>query len=107
MSAMDETELIELEDEIAGESDTHTLKKEDFTFDISVSIKYCCFKKYKTLKIQEKDLVMYKKAFDVFDLDGSGKINFTEVENLIMNISERKPHESETQDVILKYYFFK
>ena len=43
MSAMDETELIELEDEITGESDTHTLKKEDFTFDISVSIKYCWF----------------------------------------------------------------
>ena len=103
---MDETELIELEDEIAGESDIHTLKKEDFTFEISVSIKYCWFKKYKTLKIQDKDLVTYKKAFDVFDLDGSGKINFTEVENLIMNISERKPHESETQEVIFKIFLF-
>ena len=41
----------------------------------------------------------YKKAFNTFDLDGSGKINFTEVENLIKNISGRKPHESETQEV--------
>ena len=49
---------------------------------------------------------MYKKAFDVFDLDGSGKINFTEVENLIINISERTPHESETQEVIFKIFLF-
>ena len=47
---MDETELIELEDEITGESDTHTLKKEDFTFDISVSIKYCWFLKISNIK---------------------------------------------------------
>jgi len=37
----------------------------------------------------------------VFDADGSGKINFTELENLIKNISERKPHEFETQEVKL------
>ena len=34
---MDETELIELEDEIAGESE-HALKEDDFTFDISVCL---------------------------------------------------------------------
>ena len=57
--------------------------------------------------MQDKDLVTYKKAFDVFDLDGSGKISFTEVENLIQNISERKPHESETQEVkYIEEYFF-
>jgi len=79
---MDETELIELEDEIAGESE-HALKEDDFTFDIS-----------------EEDLAVYKASFDVFDADGSGKINFTELESLIKNISERKPHEFETQELL-------
>ena len=37
VSPMDETELIELEDEIAGENE-HALKEDDFTFDISVSL---------------------------------------------------------------------
>jgi len=87
MTAMDETELIELEDEIAGETAEenadHIINKDDFTFDIS-----------------EEDLTTYKKAFDVFDSDGSGKINFSEVENLITNISERKPHETETQEML-------
>merc|ERR1712013_754085 len=82
VSPMDETELIELEDEIAGENE-HALKEDDFTFDIS-----------------EEDLAIYKKSFDVFDADGSGKINFTELENLIKNISERKPHEFETQELL-------
>ena len=51
--------------------------------------------------MQEEDLAVYKASFDVFDADGSGKINFTEVESLIKNISERKPHEFETQEVKL------
>ena len=34
---MDDSELIELEDEIAGESE-HALKEDDFTFDISVCL---------------------------------------------------------------------
>jgi hypothetical protein len=38
MTEMDDTELIKLEDEIAGENETYALRREDFTFDISVSI---------------------------------------------------------------------
>ena len=56
---------------------------------------------------------MYKGVFETFDSDNSGKINFSEVENLIQSISERKPHEYETKEVktricfeLLYIYFF-
>ena len=42
---------------------------------------------------------VYTTAFNSFDVDGSGKISFGEVGNLIRQVSDREPYESETQEV--------
>ena len=44
MTMMEDTELIELEDEIVGETENHALNREDFTYDISVCIVPMIFK---------------------------------------------------------------
>ena len=48
---------------------------------------------------QDDDLEVYTTAFNSFDVDGSGKISFGEVGNLIRQVSDREPYESETQEV--------
>ena len=49
---------------------------------------------------QEEDLEAFKRAFQIFDTDGSGKMNFTEVDKLIVELSNgQDPTDEEVLEV--------
>ena len=52
------------------------------------------------LKIQkEKDLKSFRRAFEIFDSDGSGKINVDEMDKLIIELTTHDPTEEEVKQV--------
>ena len=51
-------------------------------------------------KIQkEKDLKSFRRAFEIFDSDGSGKINVDEMDKLIIELTTHDPTEEEVKQV--------
>ena len=49
--------------------------------------------------LDQKDLKSFKRAFDIFDKDKSGKINFRELELLITELSQQSPSKDEVKQV--------
>ena len=55
----------------------------------------------KRLNLQEEDLNAFRRAFEIFDADGSGKMNFTEVDKLIMELSSgQDPTDEEVMQLM-------
>eukprot|EP00090_Calanus_glacialis_P009105 TRINITY_DN17453_c0_g1_i1.p1 TRINITY_DN17453_c0_g1~~TRINITY_DN17453_c0_g1_i1.p1 ORF type:complete len:193 (-),score=72.28 TRINITY_DN17453_c0_g1_i1:157-735(-) len=51
--------------------------------------------------IEEEDFNAFKRAFEIFDADGSGKMNFTEVDKLIMELSSgQDPTDEEVVELM-------
>ena len=49
--------------------------------------------------LDQKDLKSFKRAFDIFDKDKSGKINLRELELLITEFSQQSPSKDEVKQV--------
>ena len=49
--------------------------------------------------LDQKDLKSFKRAFDIFDKDKSGKINLGELELLITELSQQSPSKDEVKQV--------
>ena len=45
-------------------------------------------------------MAAFKRAFEIFDADGSGKMNFSEMDKLIMEVSGKDPTDEEVILVI-------
>ena len=48
---------------------------------------------------KEKDLKSFRRAFEIFDSDGSGKINVDEMDKLIIELTTHDPTEEEVKQV--------
>ena len=48
---------------------------------------------------KEKDLKSFRRAFEIFDSDGSGKINVDEMDKLILELTTHDPTEEEVKQV--------
>ena len=51
---------------------------------------------------KEKDLKSFRRAFEIFDSDGSGKINVDEMDKLILELTTHDPTEEEVKQVQVK-----
>ena len=48
---------------------------------------------------QEKDLQSFRRAFEIFDADNSGRINVEEMDKLIIELTSHDPTEEEVKQV--------
>ena len=51
---------------------------------------------------KEKDLKSFRRAFEIFDSDGSGKINVDEMDKLIIELTTHDPTEEEVKQVFIQ-----
>merc|ERR1712241_603043 len=53
--------------------------------------------------VEEKDLKSFRRAFEIFDSDGSGKINVAEMDKLILELTTHDPTEEEVKQIIKEF----
>ena len=78
-------------------------EKLDFFVEVCVFAKYWWFFLYNKNILyiiqKEKDLKSFRRAFEIFDSDGSGKINVAEMDKLILELTTIDPTEEEVKQV--------
>ena len=81
------------------ETDRHT----DTQTDWSDRLLNCLLSQLK----KKEDLDSFKRAFEIFDRDGSGKINMDELDNLLLELTSKDPSDEEVKQVCMaKMYMF-
>merc|ERR1712241_513389 len=53
--------------------------------------------------VEEKDLQSFRRAFEIFDSDGSGKINVDEMDKHIIELTTHDPTEEEVKQIIKEF----
>ena len=52
---------------------------------------------------QEEDFIAFKRAFEIFDKDKSGKISAQELDKLILELSNNDPTDEELQQLMKEF----